>query len=136
VALAELAAQVAQEALAEPAAQVAQEALAEPAVPGELAVRAASEALDVQVARAELVVRAVSVELDDQVVPAELEHGLVVAVPELDPVAVPLRTKSVTAQHRRGLVPEPKRVEDLAAAAETTREPVVIEAAKAWVAAV
>jgi hypothetical protein len=58
------------------------------------------------------------------------------AVPERDPVAVPLRTKSVTAAHHRGLVPVPKRVEDLAAAAETTRVPVAAEAAKAWVAAV
>jgi hypothetical protein len=61
-----------------------------------------------------------------------------VAVPELElelvPVAVALRTKSVTTAHHRGLVPAP-RVEDSAAAAETTREPVAAEAAKAWAAA-
>ena len=49
-------------------------------------------------------------------------------------LAVPLRTKSVTARPRRGRVPAP-RVEDSAAAAETTREPVAAEAAKAWAAA-
>lgn len=54
----------------------------------------------------------------------------------LDPVAVPVRTKLVTAPHRRGLVPVPKRVEDLAAAAETTRDPAATEAEKAWAAAV
>ena len=58
------------------------------------------------------------------------------AAPERDKVAVPLRIKSVTAPHRRGLVPVPKRVEDLAAAAETTRDPAATEAATAWVAAV
>jgi len=57
------------------------------------------------------------------------------AVPERDPVAVPLRTKSVTAPHHRGLVPAP-RVEDSAAAAETTRVPVAAEVGTAWEAAV
>jgi predicted RNA methylase len=46
--------------------------------------------------------------------------------------AVVLRTKLVTAAHPRGLVPVQKRVEDLAGAAETTREPAAAEAAKAW----
>ena len=50
---------------------------------------------------------------------------------ELVPVAVALRTKSVTTAHHRGLVPAP-RVEDSAAAAETTREPAAAEAAVAW----
>jgi hypothetical protein len=59
-----------------------------------------------------------------------------VAVPELElvQVAVALRTKSVTTAYHRGLVPAP-RVEDSAVAAETTREPVAAEAAKAWAAA-
>jgi len=56
------------------------------------------------------------------------------AVPERDPVAVLLRTKSVTAAHHRGLVPAP-RVEDSAAAAETTRVPVAAEVGTAWEAA-
>ena len=46
-------------------------------------------------------------------------------------VAVALRTKSATAAHPHDLVPAP-RVEDLAAAAETTREPVAAEAVIAW----
>jgi len=51
----------------------------------------------------------------------------------LNPLEVPpLRTKSVTATHHRGLVPVPKRAEELVAVAETTREPAVTEAAKAW----
>jgi DUF2950 family protein len=57
------------------------------------------------------------------------------AVPERDPVGVPVRTKSVTAPHRRGLVPLLAEVEDSAAAAETTREPAATEAATAWEAA-
>jgi hypothetical protein len=57
-------------------------------------------------------------------------------VPELDPVAVPLRIKSAIAARHRGLVPVPKRVEDLAAAAETTREQAATEVAAAWAVAV
>ena len=66
----------------------------------------------------------------------ERELDQVEAVPRHRPaqLAVPLRTKWVTARPRRGRVPEP-RVEDSAAAAETTREPVAAEAAKAWAAA-
>jgi hypothetical protein len=73
------------------------------------------------------------------------EHGRVAAELELDQVVAGLvlvpvaalapRTKLVTAAHRHGLVPVPKRVEDLAAAAETTRDPAATEAATAWVAA-
>ena len=58
------------------------------------------------------------------------------AVPERGPVAVPLRTKSVTAPHPRGLVPLLAGAEDLVGAAETTRDPAATEAATAWVAAV
>jgi hypothetical protein len=50
---------------------------------------------------------------------------------ELVQVAVALRTRSVTAAHRRGLVPV-LTAEDLAAAAETTREPAAAEAVIAW----
>ena len=74
------------------------------------------------------------------------EHGLVpvalelapaeVREPENVPVAVPLGTRSVTAPHRRGLVPVPKRVEDMAVVtAETMRARAAKEAARAWVAA-
>jgi len=67
-------------------------------------------------------------------VAVELARGQVEAVPEPDLVAVLLRTKSVTAAHHRGLVPAP-RVEDSAAAAETTRVPVAAEVGTAWEAA-
>src|SRR6266480_4348644 len=58
------------------------------------------------------------------------------AVGELELVraAVAPRIRLGTAAHRRGLVPVPKRVEDLAVAAETTREPAATEAATAWAA--
>jgi hypothetical protein len=93
-----------------------------------LAVRAAREA-SVELAEpagrealAALVVQGVELELDQ-----------VVAVPVRDPVALLAKSKSVTAVRHRGLVPVPKRVEDLvAAAAETTREPAATEAARAW----
>ena len=99
-----------------------------------------------------------AVELEHDPVAAELEHGLVAGpVPsravelEHDPVAAALepsrveglglvqvavapRTKWVTAAHHRGLVAVP-RVEDLAAAAETTRVPVAAEVGTAWEAA-
>ena len=64
----------------------------------------------------------------------ELAIGPAVGELELVRVAVAQRTRLGTAAHRRGLVPVPKRVEDLAAAAETTREPAAIEAATAWAA--
>src|SRR5207247_10971164 len=67
-------------------------------------------------------------------VAVELARGQVEAVPERDPVAVALRTKTATAAHPHDLVPAP-RVEDSAAAAETTREPAAAEAAVAWEAA-
>jgi len=126
---------VVQVGLVELAAQVDQEALAE------LAVQAALGEL-------ELVPVVAAQELDPVAVPvlvivqeeAELERvqvegvpGLVQVegVPELDPVVVPLRTKSVIAAHHHGQVPAP-RVEDSAVAAQTTREPVAAEAVIAW----
>ena len=129
-------------ALAEPAVQVELAelavlvALAEPVVRVELAVRVASGELvvrvelAVQVASGEPVVR---VELAAQVASGE---PVVQVVAELEPVraAVPVRARSVTVARHRGLVPVP-RAEDLAAAAETTRERVVVEAARAWAAA-
>jgi hypothetical protein len=65
---------------------------------------------------------------------AALELVPVVAVPELDKVAVQRRTRSAIAALHRGQVPVP-RVEALVAEAETTREPAAIEAEKAWAAA-
>ena len=63
----------------------------------------------------------------------ELETAQVVA-PELElvQVAVALRTRSVTAAHRPDLVPLLEAEEDLAAVAETTREPAAAEAVIAW----
>jgi len=71
-------------------------------------------------------------------VAVELEHGPLGAVlargrPH-DRLAVPLRTKSVTALHHHGLAPVPA-VEDLAAVVETTREPAAPEVVAAWEAA-
>ena len=101
------------------------------------------------------VVPAVLVVLDDPVVQAawaalvvpvalelptaevrEPETVPVEAVPERDPLAVPLRTRSVTAAHRRALALGPKREEDMAVvAAATTPARAAKEAARAWVAA-
>ena len=84
------------------------------------------------------VVRVALVESESPAVPValELELGPVVAqeLALVQVAAVALRTRSVIAAHRPGLVPA-ARVEDSAVAAETTRAPVVAEAAKAWVAA-
>ena len=135
VGLVELAAQVDQEALAELAAQVDQEALAELAVQAalgelELVPVVAAQELD-PVAVPVLVIVQEEVELER--VQVEGVPGLVQVegVPELDPVVVPLRTKSVIAAHHHGQVPAP-RVEDSAVAAQTTREPVAAEAVIAW----
>ena len=62
---------------------------------------------------------------------AALEHVQEEAEQALVQAAVPLRTKSVIAPHRRGLVPL-LGAEDLAAEVETTREPAVAEAVIAW----
>jgi hypothetical protein len=65
--------------------------------------------------------------IDLAVVPG-LETAPVVALElELVQVAVPLRTRSVTAAHRPGLV-----LHLLVAVAETTREPAAAEAVIAW----
>jgi hypothetical protein len=139
--LAELAAQVGLAELAELAAQVGLAELAELAAQVGLAELAE---LAAQVGLAELVELAAQAGLVELVELAAQEEGLAeleiaqVAVLETKHLAaqaaVVLRTKSVTAARRRGLVPVPKRVEDLAAAAETTREPAATEAAKAWAA--
>jgi len=111
---------------------VAREALAEPVGPVVLADPAV---------RAALVVQAVLAVPEDPVVPAELElaravaeleHGPVAAEREPDQVAVPLRIKLVIAARPRDLVPRLVAAEDLAAAVETTRDPVVTEVATAW----
>jgi hypothetical protein len=96
--------------------------LAEPVVQVGLAVRVVLAEPVVQVG---LAVRGVSEEL---VVPAGLAELALV------PAAVPPKIKSATAAHHRGQVAV-QRVEDLRAAAETTREPAAAEAGIAWVAA-
>jgi len=73
-------------------------------------------------------------EPENPVVPAP-ETAPAVGELELVRAAVAPRTRLGTAAHRRGLVPVPKRVEDLAVAAETTREPAATEAVIAWAAA-
>src|SRR5262245_15144548 len=66
---------------------------------------------------------------EPETVPAE-------AVPAHAPVAVPLRTRSVTTAHRRALALGPKREKDMAVvAAATTPARAAKEAARAWVAA-
>jgi hypothetical protein len=129
---------VAQEALAGLAAQVAQEALAE------LVVRVAPVVPELETAPVvalELVIGpAVGPELVIGQVEAELEHVQVVPVlvqghPRVR-LVVALRTKSVTAAHPHDLVPLLEAAEDLAAVAETTRDPAVAEAVIAWEAAV
>jgi hypothetical protein len=127
---------IGQEALAEldvPVAQVELEALAgleDQVVP---AVRAALVVPENQVAPVGLAVQVAPVALANRVA---LELVPVVAVPEqvLVQVAVALRTRSATAAHHRGQVPV-LAAEDLAAAAETTREPAAAEAVRAWAAA-
>ena len=74
-----------------------------------------------------------------ELAPAEVREPETVpveAVPERDPVAVPLRTRSVTTAPRRALALGRKREEDMAvAAAATTPAQAAKEAARAWVAA-
>jgi hypothetical protein len=129
------AALVVQENPVAPAARAALVVQEDPAVPVVPAVR---------VALAVLAVRVVEQELNRV---EGMEFVLVAAAPERDPVAVRLRTKSETAKHHRGQVrhhrgqvrhpaAEDPAVVDLAAAAETTREPAATEAAVAWEAAV
>jgi hypothetical protein len=107
-----------------------------------LAALAAQEDLVVPAVRAALVVQenpVVPAAQADPAAPVVPESPVVQedpVVPELDPVAVPLRIKSAIAARHRGLVPVPKRVEDLAAAAETTREQAATEVAAAWAVAV
>ena len=73
-------------------------------------------------------------------VAVELEHVPVVVVlvrghPRVQLAVVALRTKSVTAAHRPGLVPR-LGAEDLAVVAVTTRDPAAAEAVIAWEVAV
>jgi hypothetical protein len=111
--------------------------------PAELAAREVS---------AELVVQEVPAELDDRAVPEEPvivraaapepvivraaapepQTVQVAAVPEHDPVAAQLKTRSAIDRHHRDRAVVP-RVEDLAAAAaEIMREPAAIAAGTAW----
>jgi hypothetical protein len=73
--------------------------------------------------------------LELRLVKAGPEHDPVGVVPEREPVAVPVKAKSVIAAHHRALVPVPKRAEDsVVVAAATMREQAATEAARAWVA--
>jgi hypothetical protein len=110
------------------AAQADREALA---VLAGLAAQADREAL---AALAGLVVPVAQLEL--RLVKAGPEHDPVGVVPEREPVAVPVKAKSVIAVHHRALVRVPKRAEDSAVvAAATMQEQAATEAARAWVAA-
>ena len=117
------------------------------------AVQAALVVPENQVAPVGLAVRVAPVALANRVVPAELvgpvalanqvalaELAVRVALAnraalDLVPVVVAAqrRTRSATAAHHRGQA-RVREVEDLAAVAETTREPAAIEAEKAWAA--
>ncbi len=83
---------------------------------------------------AELELVPVVVELEHVPVAADLEHVPVAVEQARDhrhaQLAVAPKIKSVTAAHHRGL--PLLAVADLAAAAETTREPAAIEAVVAW----
>ena len=117
---------VVQEDRVVPAARVVSE---NPAVPVALELQTVPVAVQApaiaRAVRAQLIVRAAG----------ELERGQAVAVPVLGhrhvQLAIPLRTKSVTAAHHRDLALL-LAAEDLAAVAETTREPAAAEAATAW----
>jgi hypothetical protein len=109
----------------DPAEPVVQAALVVSEDPVEPAVRAA---LVVSEDPAEPVVRAVS---ESPAVAVELALVPVAAALGLVPVVLPLRTKSVTAAHLHGLVPL-LAVEDLVAAAETTRDPAAPGEVVAW----
>jgi hypothetical protein len=130
---------VAREALAEPVGPVV---LADPVVRVALVAQVVLAVLVVLVAPENPAVRVAPVVPEDPVVlvvqesPAVREPGTgpVVALElALVQVAVALKTKSVTTRPRRGLVAA-RRVEDSAAVAETTREPVAAEAVRAWAA--
>ena len=121
------------------AVRVALAELANPVAWAELAVRVALELVPA-VAKLALGPAAV-VPVPNQaagleLVPAEVALGLVpvAAAAGLDQLGARRRTRSATAAHHHGQVPVP-RVEDLRAAAETTREPAATEAAVAWEAA-
>jgi hypothetical protein len=100
------------------------------AAPGDPVVRAALAGLVVQVV---VEPERVPVVVELELVPAEAVRVLGHLRAQL---VVQLRTKSVIAVHHRGRVPLLAAAEDLAAAAETTRDPAATEAATAWVAAV
>jgi hypothetical protein len=118
-------------ALVVPENRVASVALAVPVALAELANQVASVVLGNRAAQAALAVRAAPAGLANRVA---LELVPVVAVPVLDQVEAQRRIRSATAAHHRGQVPL-LAAEDLAAVAETTREPAAIEVVVAWVAA-
>ena len=91
------------------------------------------EALELAIGPVVPAVRVAVVVSESPAVPVALERelGPVAAELVLAQLAEAPRTKSVTTAHHPGLVPL-LTGEDLAAAAETTREPVAAEAAIAW----
>ena len=123
----------------DPVVQVASVVLENPVEPVALVVPENPVAPVVPAARVLSESPAVPVALERGQAVAELQHAPVVAVPLLGhrhvQQAIPLRTKSVTAAHRPDLVPLLEAEEDLAAVAETTREPAAAEAVTAWAAA-
>ena len=120
-----------QEDLGVPAVRAALVVQENPAVP---AARAASVVPENPVVLVGQEDPAALVVQEDPVAPVVLESPV---VQELDREAVPGASRSAIAVHHRDqVVVAPRRVEDLAVAAETTREPAVIEAEKAWAAAV
>jgi hypothetical protein len=142
--LVDLAAPVVLAGSVEPAAQVVRVALAE------LAVQAAPVAQVARVALAEPELATVQAVAELEIAQVEVELAIDLALAELAIVlaegleleigrplvhlAVLLRTRSVIAVHRRGLVPV-LGAEDLVEAVETTPERVAVEAVTAWAAA-
>ena len=134
----------------DPVEQVALVESEDPVEPAGQESPAAQVALVVSEDPAELVARESPAELVAPEGPAELvvlESPAEPVVPERELVqveavparehprarpAVALRTRSVTAAHRRGLVPLLGAEDLAAAAAETTREPAAAEAVIAW----
>ena len=127
------AASVVSESPAEPAARERELVQVEPELERDPVVGLELEH-DPVVALEQVLEQVVALELEhDPVVALEQVHGQVVGlVPLIAQLAVALRTKSVTAAHRPDLVPLLEAEEDLAAVAETTREPAAAEAVIAW----
>ncbi len=102
----------------------------------ELAIDLVAAELGIVPVVVELETGLAAVELGTDLVAAEPERGLVAVTPVQDRrrarPAVALKTKLVTAAHRRDLVPLLVAEEDLVAGAEITREPAAAEEVIAW----